>query len=68
MKRGFKRLGIALFGLWELWWVLTYFDPGYDPYGEHRELAVAFGVILPLAIGIPVVLAWWVYRGFRPKV
>jgi hypothetical protein len=94
MKRGFKRLAIAVcvpwFGFWGLMvWssfrTHSYYEENYNRSanwddssnlalmqmenraGADMANAVWFGLFLPIALVIVGAIAFWVYRGFRPK-
>ncbi len=81
IRRGIKRLAIAIGLPWFAWWGYV----GYANYQSYQRaqaegntdwlmmtlenlvLAITMGVILPTLLLVLSLVGWWVYRGFRSE-
>lgn len=79
-RKGFRRLALAVGVPWLGFWSLVGwigYSRANDPYADlfQRSFgeaqmweALGYGLIWPLVVFATAGLAYWVYRGFKPKL
>jgi hypothetical protein len=75
-QKGWKRLGIALTGLWMVgsilfvalttFWGFMYFYDWSDHEGLYWPLVAGFVLGPPVVLWVLVMLGRWVHTGFKP--